>query len=138
MKKEKYKEFKKKIVDVMMEATFFLEIIISILVGIAVVLELLYVVTQFTGVKFMSLNTDTYRLMLKFCLDAVIGIEFMKLLYEQSINATLEVMIYALVRHLIINETSMLEALICAVAVAILFFANKYCAEGRKFIRPEE
>ena len=41
-------------------------------------------------------------------------------------DSVIEVLMFAMTRHLIVEETSMLEGLICVVAVSILFVVRKF------------
>ena len=48
------------------------------------------------------------------------------MLCRHNMDSVIEVLMFAMTRHLIVEETSMLEGLICVVAVSILFVVRKF------------
>ena len=74
----------------------------------------------------VTLGGLDYSVHLKRALDIVIGIEFIKMLCRHNMDSVIEVLMFAMTRHLIVEETSMLDGLICVVAVSILFVVRKF------------
>ena len=59
-------------------------------------------------------------------LDIVIGIEFIKMLAKHSPGSSLEVLLYAIARHLVVGHDSALENLLSVGAIALIFIVRKY------------
>ena len=108
------------------ETTFFLEFILAILVICLVVMEIISMVYLFKEHLFDPTVTISYSYFMERALDIVIGVEFLKMLCRHSLDSVVEVLSFAMARHLIVTETSMLEGLICVLAVAVLFVVRKY------------
>ena len=119
---EKNRPRRQKIQKSLYEVTFFLELIVACFVILLVVYALSQVFLQFFR------NPSGYGFMhfLEITLDIVIGIEFLKMLCRHNMDSVIEVLMFAMTRHLIVEETSMLEGLICVVAVSILFVVRKF------------
>ena len=56
----------------------------------------------------------------------VIGIEFFKLLCNPSKHSLVEVLMFVIARHMIIEETSAMENLLSIAAIALLFFVDRF------------
>ena len=59
-------------------------------------------------------------------LDIVIGIEFIKMLAKHSPGSSLEVLLYAIARHLVVGHDSALENLLSVGAIALIFIVRKF------------
>ena len=66
------------------------------------------------------------RTFLERSLDIVIGIEFIKMLAKHSPGSSLEVLLYAIARHLVVGHDSALENLLSVGAIALIFIVRKY------------
>ncbi|MEG0961417.1 MAG: hypothetical protein RSD28_03565 [Lachnospiraceae bacterium] len=56
----------------------------------------------------------------------LIGIEFLKMLCQPSEDTVLEVLIFLVARHMIIEQTTVMENFITIVSIALLFAIKKY------------
>ena len=109
------------------EICFFLEFALAILVISFVVIEFFSEAVLFIrNIPEVTLGGLDYSVHLKRALDIVIGIEFIKMLCRHNMDSVIEVRMFAMTRHLIGEETSMLDGLICVVAVSILFVVRKF------------
>ena len=59
-------------------------------------------------------------------LDIVIGIEFIKMLAKHSPGSSLEVLLYAIARHMVVGHESALENLLSVGAIALIFIVRKF------------
>ena len=69
---------------------------------------------------------------LMFLFDALIGIELIKLLCRNDLYSMIEVLLFAVTRHLVIRHVETWEVLVGVAAIAILFAVRKFL-----FYRPE-
>ena len=58
--------------------------------------------------------------------DIIIGIELIKVLVRKDLDSMVEVLLFTVTRHLIVESGGITENLIGVVAIAILFFIRKY------------
>ena len=66
------------------------------------------------------------RTFLERALDIVIGIEFIKMLAKHSPGSSLEVLLYAIARHMVVGHESALENLLSVGAIALIFIVRKF------------
>lgn len=71
-------------------------------------------------------NDTEIRTFLERSLDIVIGIEFIKMLAKHSPGSSLEVLLYAIARHLVVGHDSALENLLSVGAIALIFIVRKF------------
>ena len=66
------------------------------------------------------------RTFLERALDIVIGIEFIKMLAKHSPGSVLEVLLYAIARHMIVGHEDAVQNLVSVGAIALIFIIRKY------------
>ena len=105
-----------------------LEIATTALFVVGIAIHLFDMVLQLNMVR----TADGFQNYLKLLFEVLIGIELVKLLCRNDLHTLVEVLLFAVSRHIILGHLSMLETLIGAVAVVGLFGARKFL-----FIHPE-
>ena len=125
---------RKKFQDIMFEASYMFEILISIIVGIAIVAFGIRLVI--TGVNVVSSTTDVSALVtiLDDAIVLAIGAELIKMLCKHTPETIIEVLAFALARHLIVTPTSALENIITVAAIAILFAIRKFLLKSHDMV----
>ena len=63
--------------------------------------------------------------------DIVIGIEFFKLLCKPRKDTMLEVLMFVIARHMIIEHTTAFENLLSIVAISILIIVDRYFLKSK-------
>ena len=71
-------------------------------------------------------NDVEVSIFLQRALDIVIGIEFIKMLAKHSPGSSLEVLLYAIARHMVVGHESALDNLISVGAIALIFVVRKF------------
>lgn len=61
--------------------------------------------------------------------NLIIGVEFVKMLAKHTPDSTVEVVLFAIARQLIVSHDDMFESLLGVIAIAILFAIRKYLSE---------
>ena len=108
------------------EIAFYLELIAALMVIILIVFQVVGLgIDMFSDVGKLT-DSDSFTHFLELALNIVVGIEFLKMLCRHNMDAVIEVLLFTLARHLIVNQHSMVEGLLCIVAIAILFVVRKY------------
>ena len=102
-----------------------LEILLSGLVLIGLLLSAVPLIRWMPGLLIDG-NEVEIRTFLERSLDIVIGIEFIKMLAKHSPGSSLEVLLYAIARHLVVGHDSALENLLSVGAIALIFIVRKY------------
>ena len=97
--------------DQLAELAGLLEVGISLLVVVALMLAVVPLIKM---------------LFLQRALDIVIDIEFIKMLAKHSPGSALEVLLYAIARHMIVGHESAVENFISVASIALIFFVRKF------------
>lgn len=107
------------------QASSLLEILLSGLVLVGLLLSAVPLIKWMPGLLIDG-NEVEIRSFLERSLDIVIGIEFIKMLAKHSPGSSLEVLLYAIARHLVVGHDSALENLLSVGAIALIFIVRKY------------
>ena len=113
--------------------TAYLEHLMDIFeIGIAIIAACGFIISVYPLVRelpllgSMSQGTVSYRHFLESALDLVIGIEFIKMLIKHTPGSVVEVLLFALSRHMVLSGGTSLENLLTVCAIAIIFVIRKY------------
>ena len=107
------------------QASSLLEVLLSGLVLIGLLLSIVPLIRWMPGLLFDG-NEAEIRTFLERSLDIVIGIEFIKMLAKHSPGSALEVLLYAIARHMIVGHESAVENFISVASIALIFFVRKF------------
>lgn len=106
-------------------AATLLEILLSGLVLIGLLLSMVPLLQWMPGLLFDG-NDVEVSIFLQRALDIVIGIEFIKMLAKHSPGSVLEVLLYAIARHMIVGHEDAVQNLVSVGAIALIFVIRKY------------
>lgn len=107
------------------QSSSLLEVLLSGLVLVGLVLSAVPLIRWMPGLL-VDGNDAEIRTFLERSLDIVIGIEFIKMLAKHSPGSSLEVLLYAIARHLVVGHDSALENLLSVGAIALIFIVRKF------------
>ena len=102
-----------------------LEILLSGLVLIGLLLSMVPLLQWMPGLLFDG-NDAEVSIFLQRALDIVIGIEFIKMLAKHSPGSSLEVLLYAIARHMVVGHESAMENLLSVSAIALIFIVRRF------------
>ena len=117
---------RKKLQDKMFEISYIIELLISLLVGVAVVVMTAKVVIDMFDISFFNQGIDSLVGILDKAITLAIGAELIKMLCKHTPETIIEVLAFALARQLIVGHTMPLENLITVAAIAILFVVRRF------------
>lgn len=92
--------------------------------AIAIVINIASLVLELGEISLSDTHTF-FEHYLKNILEAVIGVEFLKMLLKPKPDTILEVLIFVVTRHMIVQTTSVYEDLIVIISVGILLVLKK-------------
>lgn len=104
----------------------YLEMGIAILVAISIGFAFIHLIEELWNSLFESSKIDAMTHFIEQALTVAVGIEFAKLLCKHRASTVVEVLIFAVARHMMGEHTSVVENLICIISIAILFAIRKY------------
>lgn len=115
------------------DSASFLERIMAVIVFIAIITAIISLWEPF--LYFLAHRTE-HGAFLEFVgtvFSVVIGIEFFKLLCKPGKDTLLEVLMFVVARHMIIEETSTLENLTSILTIGLLFLIDRFLLSNPKF-----
>lgn len=111
--------------DQIAEAAGLMEVALSLLVLAAVVVSVVPVAREFLGL-WTGEGSTGFDAFLGHAFNLVIGIEFIKMLAKHSPGSALEVLLYAIARHMILGHGTALENLLGVASIGLIFIIRKY------------
>lgn len=115
-----------------------LERFMAVIVIIAVVAAIITLWEPFENFWLYRTEPGAFTSFLERVLDIIIGIELFKMLCKPRASTVLEVMMFCIVRHMIVHDTSALENLLTVIGVAVIVITKKYFLSSEKSNREEE
>ena len=111
--------------DQIAEAAGLLEVVLSGSVLIALLMSIVPLLRLMPGLLTDADSMEVHTF-LERALDIVIGIEFIKMLAKHSPGSALEVLLYAIARHMIVGHESAVENLFSVASIALIFCVRKF------------
>ena len=99
--------------------------VLSAIVLVALLLSVVPLLQSLPGLLTHG-NSVEVREFLERALDIVIGIEFIKMLAKHSPGSVLEVLLYAIARHMIVGHEDAVQNLVSVGAIALIFIIRKF------------
>ena len=106
-------------------ATEYMEVLLGWIILAGFILSVLPMLKDLPSM-FMESDTETFIVFLERALSLVIGIEFIKMLVKHTPQSALDVLLYAIARHMVLNHEDAVENLIGMLAIALIFFISKF------------
>ncbi|MBQ4145408.1 MAG: hypothetical protein IJD36_02155 [Clostridia bacterium] len=117
---------RKKLQDKMFEVSYIIELLISILVGAAVLIFAVMTVIEMFNLSFIENGMNSLVAVLDKAITLAIGAELIKMLCKHTPETIIEVLAFALARQLIVGHAEPWQNLITVVAIAILFAVRRF------------
>ena len=102
-----------------------LEFFITIMLGIGILLLCLRMGLSLTNIPNLDVWPN-YNDLLDTCFNLIIGVELIRMMYQHTPDTVFEVLLFAIARHIIIDNTSIWSSLVGVCAIAVLFATRKY------------
>ena len=102
------------------------EIGIAIIVALGFIASVYPLVRELPLLASISTGTEEYRHFLENALDLVIGIEFIKMLIKHTPGSVIEVLLFALSRHMVLEGGNAFENLLTVCAIAVIFAIRRF------------
>lgn len=125
MNKTENEKTKKDIQDRVYKLAIYIETFFAIVIAIVIVLlavKLIIIIFQ----PGFFVDEESFSNFLKNALGLVVGVEFVKMLVRHTMDNVVEVLIFAISRHLIVYHLEIWEMLIGVLCIAILFAIRKF------------
>ncbi len=117
---------RRKLQDKMFEASYLFELLVSVIVGIAILVFAVRLVIDMCNFSLYTKGAEALVAVLDDAIILAIGAELIKMLCKHTPETVIEVLAFALARQLIVGHAAPLENLITVAAIAILFAVRKF------------
>lgn len=111
--------------------TEILEKVINVVVLIAILVATISLWEPFCTFLQNSSDEGAFLEFMGYVFNIIIGIEFKKMLGKPDANTVMEILVFVIVRHMIIVDTSALENLLTIIGVVMIFLVKKYLNSGK-------
>ena len=97
------------------------ELALAIIVGIVLVYKGACYLLTYADILDITPDTSGFQTFLKNIFILVVGIEFIKMLLKPNVKNVIDVLIFLVARHLIIDHTSPGGMLLCVISIILLY-----------------
>lgn len=111
--------------------TEILEKVINVVVLIAILVATISLWEPFCTFLQNGSDKGAFLEFMGYVFNIIIGIEFKKMLGKPDANTVMEILVFVIVRHMIIVDTSALENLLTIIGVVMIFLVKKYLNSGK-------
>lgn len=125
---------RKKLQDKMFEISYLFELLISLIVGLAI---LVLSVRLIADTIHVAINADGVSALVTILDDAIIlaiGAELIKMLCKHTPETVIEVLAFALARQLIVGHAAPWENLVTVLAIAALFAVRRFLLKRQDMV----
>lgn len=121
----------KKLRNMMDHVSEVLEVLLSVIIIVVVVIAMFFLKTPFLE-YIANPNADGALLtFITYILNIVICVELFKVLCSPGTETVLDVMMFVIVRHMIVHDTTAVENLLTIIGVAIIIIIKKYALQNQ-------
>lgn len=117
---------RKKLQDKMFEVSYLVELLISVIVGIAIIVFGVRMAIDMVELFKNYQGMDSLVAVLDDAIILAIGAELIKMFCKHTPETVIEVLAFALARQLIVGHEKPLENLITVIAIAVLFAVRRF------------
>lgn len=125
---------RKKLQDKMFEASYLFELLISLIVGVAILVFAVLMVIDMADISIYKNGVDSLVGVLDDAITLAIGAELIKMLCKHTPETVIEVLAFALARQLIVGHAEPWQNLITVVAIAVLFSIRRFLLKSHDMV----
>ena len=116
---------KKYATAILRKVSSFLEIFISVVLTVSIILVAVKLAMSLKNIPNFDMYPN-YSDLLENCLSLIIGVEMIRMLYQQTPSTVFEVLLVAIARQIIVEHSNPVATLIGVISIAILFATRKF------------
>ena len=129
---------RKKLQDKMFEASYLFELLLSLIVGIAVLILAARLIVDTFNLSVFVGGADALVKIIDDAIILAIGAELIKMFCKHTPETVIEVLAFALARQLIVGHAKSWENLITVIAIAILFAIRRFLLQRHDMVETPE
>lgn len=129
---------RKKLQEKLFEFCYILEIIISCIIGIAVIILSVKLFLDMINSTIFGSGDGILVNILDNAMTLAIGVEFIKMLCKHTPETVIEVLLFAVAKQMVVFHTTPLENLITIISIAVLFAVRKFLMRSNDYFDKNE
>ena len=98
-----------------------IELCIAAAVGVGLAVSLLLFIPEAVGILTSTADASSFLLFLEELFSFIVGVEFIKMLLHPNAENVIEVLVFLVARHMIIESNSSLDLLLSVISVILLY-----------------
>lgn len=99
----------------------FMELVLAIVAGVSLMDSAVRYILSSQGMLNVVYHTESFSVFLNEIFALVVGIEFIQMLLKPSVDNVIEVLVFLVTRHMILNHGSSLDMLGCVLCILLLY-----------------
>ena len=123
-------ELKRKLRKNVARISSYIEICISVLILIGILVAMINLGIELIGLSKEALIAPEVTIPIEDYLAAglqlIIGVEFVKMISKHTVGSTIDVLLFAIARKLVVSHGSAIDELLSIIGIAILFIIKYY------------
>ena len=123
----------KKFTNIMEKICDVIEVVLSVLVGIATVVALISILPDVFGIIASGMNEGGLTEILEEVFTVVIAVEFLNMLLKPTSLTVIEVLIFLIARHMILQQTTPAQDLLSVIGICLLLAAKLIIGHYKKY-----
>lgn len=125
---------RKKLQDKMFEMSYFFELLISIIIGAAILILSVRLALETFNLSSYLKGTESLVDVLDDAIILAIGAELIKMFCKHTPETVIEVLAFALARQLIVGHAKPLENFLTVVSIAVLFAVRRFLLKRQDMV----
>lgn len=103
-----------------------LEIILAVTIIIGFILSFAPLLRELPRLASLDTGTEAFTVFLESTFNLVVGIEFIKMLTKHTPGSVLEVVMFTIARHLVLDHGTALEGLFSVATIGLIFLIRRF------------
>ena len=106
--------------------SFYIEMFISFILTLVIIVLAGRLLVEAFDMEFILGGENVFEYFLEKAMTLAVGVEFIKMLCKHTPGTIVEVLMFAIARHMIVSHASVWDTLVGVLCIAILFATRKY------------
>lgn len=103
-----------------------LEIILAVTIMIGFAVSFAPLILEIPRLASLETDTEAFTVFLEHAFNLVVGIEFIKMLTKHTPGSVLEVVMFTIARHLVLDHGTALEGLFSVATIGLIFLIRRF------------
>lgn len=108
------------------ELSYYIEIMIAIILSLALIILAVKLLLDIAQVAVLGEEIEALEYFMECAMTLAVGVEFIKMLCKHTPSTVIEILLFAIARQMVVGHMGSFDTLIGILSIAILFATRKY------------